>query len=266
MIKINNYEVEFDKFPNGETHIKRLPHCSGDAVITFRFEGDEDLIKLMFVKRHIDSQNYVNFTRLIITYLPYSRMDRSENGSVFTLKYITEFINMLNFNEVMVYEPHSDVSMALLNNASAINYSSFMLTETMAKERFNANDIVYFPDATAQKRYEKFLSKGIKTVTGFKKRDFKTGRIESLDVVGEVPSGCRVFMVDDLCSRGGTFVFGANELIKRGAKEFYLIVTHCEDSIYSGDIFKTDAIKKIYTTNSVLTNFSEGKLDIQIIF
>jgi len=65
------------------------------------------------------------------------------------------------------------------------------------------------------------------------------------------------FIVDDLCSYGGTFI-KLMETVKTGLKQagitnevhFYLIVTHCELAILKGSI--PDAgFDKIYTTNSM---------------
>lgn len=42
-----------------------------------------------------------------------------------------------------------------------------------------------------------------------------------------------------------------------GASEIYLVVTHCEDTIFKGDILKTDLIKKVYTTDSILSREHE---------
>lgn len=48
-------------------------------------------------------------------------MDRVKNpDEVFTLKYFCEFINDLKFDVVYVNDPHSDVSMALLNNVKGL--------------------------------------------------------------------------------------------------------------------------------------------------
>lgn len=65
------------------------------------------------------------------------------------------------------------------------------------------------------------------------------------------------FIVDDLCSYGGTFI-KLMETVKTGLKQagitnevhFYLIVTHCELAILKGDI-PNAGFDKIYTTNSM---------------
>ena len=53
MIAVDFKEIKFEKFPNGETRMVKesFPKISGDFLsVSFKFEDDLDLIKLMFVK------------------------------------------------------------------------------------------------------------------------------------------------------------------------------------------------------------------------
>lgn len=221
--------------------------------ITFKYICDSDLIDLYFVKKYLDTRTS-NRIFLRILYMPYSRMDRVENDSAFTLKYVCDFINLMNFCRIDVYEPHSDMTSGLLNNCVVINMSAELFDIYNWDMNFNKDtDYIYFPDAGADKRYSKLI-KGYKTLVGFKKRDFKTGDILGLEIFGDTDlNGARVVIIDDLSSAGGTFYFGAKKLKEIGAGDIYLVVTHCEDTIHKGELLKTDYIKQIFTTNSILT-------------
>ena len=131
---------------------------------------------------------------------------------------------------------------------------------------FSGEDLfLVYPDAGAEKRYSKQINYN-KILTASKERDFKTGRIKSLNISGntEVNKGFTAVIVDDLCSKGGTFILTAEKLREIGAKDIYLVVTHLEDTIFDGEILKTDLIKKIYTTDSILSRDSE-KIEIEKI-
>lgn len=262
MIIIDNIKVEITTFPNGESLIKseKFWKKSGEtSYIRLKFETNEDLMNLMFIKKHLDEKGVK--TKLSILYMPYSRMDRTEGHTVFTLKYICNFINCLNFNEVEVYEPHSDVTLALLDRAKGINMTAIITKEAMKFLDFNEEneDYLFYPDAGAEKRYSKQISyKNV--LIGMKERDFKTGNINKLEVVGNVPNKpFRVLIVDDLCSKGGTFIMSAKRLKELGASEVSLAVTHCENSIYNGDVLTTDLIQRVFTTTSILNNDLEHK-------
>jgi ribose-phosphate pyrophosphokinase len=120
--------------------------------------------------------------------MPYSRMDRRMGTDVFTLKYACDFINSLGFTQIYVHESHSDVAVALLNNYIAFE-DGVHLFELVSKEiEFDKEkDYVFFPDAGAQKRYSKLDVPN--QLVGFKKRNVETGKIDSLQVVGEIEPG-----------------------------------------------------------------------------
>lgn len=255
MIFVNNKEVIIKKFPNGECLINNEDiEIKEENIIKVRFENNEDITNLIFIKSYLDELNLIS--SLVIPYMPYSRMDRTEGLTLFTLKYVCNIINSLNFKTVTIYEPHSDVCVALLNRVKVVNMSA-NITESLIKELQSENLYLVFPDAGAEKRYCKQVSYN-KILTCSKKRDFKTGRILSLDINGEIPKEeFNAIIVDDLCSKGGTFMLTAQKLKEIGAKDIYLVVTHCENSIFEGEILKTDVIKRVYTTNSILTKDNE---------
>jgi ribose-phosphate pyrophosphokinase len=259
MIKVNGREVEFTKFPNGETKLIEDSIEKGIALmfpkISFKYQDDSDLIKLMFVKSYIDSLNGSGGATLTIYYMPYSRMDRSENKSAFTLKYVANFINSLGFDRVRVIEPHSDVTPALIDNVEPVYVGFDLLPTVMEAIGFDKNkDFLFFPDAGAGKRYASL--KGFKQLVGYKHRDFQTGEIKSLKVVGELPEypeKSKVLIVDDLSSYGGTFLHSGKALKNLGFDKVYLQVAHAEDSIFDGKLFSTDFVDGIYTTDTILT-------------
>lgn len=257
MILVNGNEVEFKTFPNGETLVNEKSIDSdiySVAHVTLKYENDSDLIKLLFVKKHLDSIKRGENVQLQITYMPYSRMDRSENNSVFTLKYVANFINSLEFSSVEVIEPHSDVTAALLNNSFSRYINFELLPSVMGEIDFNKDrDYLMFPDAGASKRYQSL--KGFKQLIGHKHRDFQTGDIKSLNVIGDVDStDGKVLIVDDLSSYGGTFYYSANALRDLGFNEVYLLIAHCENSIHEGKLLNDNSpINRIFTTDSILT-------------
>lgn len=255
MIKVNGKEVQFETFPNGETRLVKESIIHDLSLmfpkISFKYENDSDLIKLMFVKEYLDSYQAVSNTYLTIYYMPYSRMDRSENGSPFTLKYVTKFINGLGFNHVTVIEPHSDVTCALLDNVKAEYVTLDLLPKVLDEIGFDRYaDYLVFPDVGATKRYKNIGS--YCTLVGHKERDFETGKIQGLELIGiNNHVGEKALILDDLSSYGGTFVATAKELRKMGVKEIYLLVAHAENSIFKGELF--EHIDGLFTTDSILT-------------
>lgn len=282
MIKFNNTIINVGRFPNNESfidlEIDRDTRRNQSNTITFKFEDDAEFMYLKFLKDFLDENGIKNIS-LNMPYIPYSRMDRKEEKRLFTLKSVAKFINDLNFEKVVVWEPHSEVSIALFDRIRVENITQdialklmYKLSDlenqkekfcegkdpyTVIKETAAENNIyLVYPDAGAAKRYEKQF-KYEKFITCKKNRDFNTGRINSLEL--ELDNDCIkpkvAIIVDDLSSRGGTFQLTAQKLKEQlNVEKIYLVVTHCENTIFDGDVLTGDLINEVHTTDSILSS------------
>lgn len=258
MIKLNGKEIVTNKFPDGTPLIK--PDISDihdkSAVITWNFESNDEMIILMFLVRHLQAHNIV-FLHLEMPYIPNARQDRVKNDSdVFTLKYFAEFINNLGFETVTVLDPHSSVSEALIDNL-VIETPEKYIDKAIAKiyEKTNNEPLMaFYPDEGAMKRYAGMLL--MPYAFGIKKREWETGKIVGLDAAGEVDiiKGRNVIIIDDISSRGGTFYHSAKKLKELGANKIYLFISHCEATIFDGEIFNSGLIDKVFTTDSIFVS------------
>jgi ribose-phosphate pyrophosphokinase len=178
-------------------------------------------------------------------YIPNARQDRVKSSEdVFTLKYFVEIINQLDFRSVEVLDPHSSVSEALIDNI-IIDKPDSIIKNVIDKISEIEGEIpsMFYPDEGAGKRYSGMIT--LPYAFGIKKRDWKTGDILGLDVAGDIDNiqGKNILIVDDICSRGGTFYFAAKKLKELGANNIYLYISHCENTIFEGEILKSDLIK-----------------------
>ena len=199
---------------------------------------------------------------LELPYIPNARQDRIKAPEdVFTLKYFAQMINSLGFSKVTVLDPHSYVSEALLDNI-CIQTPKENVEEVLDTISEGGEDILlFYPDEGAMKRYSAMCDKPY--VFGMKKRDWATGQIQGLEVQGqtELIKGSTVLIVDDICSRGGTFYHSAKALKALGAGKIYLYISHCENSILEGELLTSGLIEKVFTTNSIFTKEHE-KIEI----
>lgn len=262
MIVMNGRELKQGHFPDGTLSFKLPEDLVWDEegqIIEWKYESDAELFSLICLKRWID-ERMTTKVWLVLRYLPHARMDRTEDFfDVFTLKYFCQVINDLNFTQVCVLDPHSSVSTALLDRVVAVSPDNLIRE---ALDRSEA-EVVCFPDQGALKRYGKMIDNRI-AVYCQKRRDWATGKILGLDLIdpGDDVRGRNILIVDDISSRGGTFYYTANKLLEAGAAKVSLYVTHCEDTIYQGEFYnelvKTGAVKKVYTTQSLLKEVKPG--------
>ena len=271
MIKVDGKVIDIGSFPDGTVLIKCDPtgrQKVGHVKITWYYENDREFLALMYIVKHFRA-NGVDNIYLYMPYIPNARMDRVKNSEdVFTLKYFAELLNSLDLTRVEVLDPHSSVSEALIDNVMAISprcYIEHVLGNIMPNLRKihepDADILMFYPDEGSVKRYSGMVK--LPYAFGIKKRNWETGVIEGLDVAGAVDqiAGRDILIVDDICSRGGTFYHSAKKLKEFGANDIYLYVSHCENTILEGDLLKGDLIKKVFTTNSIFTK-SHEKIEV----
>ena len=255
MIKVGNIEIQQNHFPDNTLLMKLNPSADGvnyeegHIEITWLYENDAELFTLICTKKHID-QHFSDIPVILhMPYIPHARMDRVKSEEdVFTLKYFCEVINSLNFSEVRVRDAHSNVSLALLDNVSQESVFRHIHRAILS----SGAEALFFPDEGSMKRYADDFSK-IPFGFGMKKRDWATGTILGLDIMQtENIVGKNVLIVDDICSRGGTFYYSAKALKEAGAANINLYITHCENTILEGELFTSGLINNVYTTNSLV--------------
>lgn len=268
MIQLNEHIISNDRFPDGTLLMKLHFSPKPSNEIHWYYENDAELFKLICLVKTMREMYKGVRIDLFMPYLPNARQDRIKNPEdVFTLKYFCEIINSLEFDTVFVTDVHSNVGLALLDRVreikpwgqihNALTKITFMETGKVmheAREECYKNLLLFYPDEGAMKRYSGEM--GMPFVFGVKKRNWETGAIEGLDLMGSVEDikGKNVLIIDDICSKGGTFYHSAKRLKEAGAANIYLYVTHCENTIYEGELLKEDSlIKHIFTTNSLLT-------------
>ena len=264
MILVNGKRIKFTNFPNGETHVDTSflnKLLIGDRVrVDFKYLSDSSIVKLLFVLGHLEFYT-IGGRDIFIHYMPYSRMDRAQDGNCFSLLHVCKMLNrhITSSDRVFVVEPHSDVTLRLLDNSARINMVTPLMNRIL-KLHPEINMICY-PDKGAKNRFQDDTVK-LPVVYCNKVRDFKTGEILGLELDGTTDVSKRnILILDDLCSKGGTFYHTANKLKEHGANNIYLGVCHMEETVKQGRILQEyknwddveiSPIKHIYCCNTML--------------
>ena len=260
MISINGYPIGTNCYPNNERMFEK-PIISGmfqtdEFTIDFKYGTDIDISILIMTKKYLDDIFNNPKVTLRMKYVPYSRMDRYIDGYMFSLKYFCKLINDLNFHKVIVLDPHSNMTTALLDRCFEINIDQYL---DKVFEQVKNIDYVFYPDKGSMDRYYKTIKTRRPSFYGDKKRDLNTGKIISYEIV-EYPDiqGKDILIIDDLCAFGGTFLLASEKLKEKGANNIYLYVSHCEDSIYNGKLIKSGLVSKVFTTDSLFSDWSSS--------
>ena len=241
--------IEFQKFdfPSGcEPHIK-LPAIADEQVkITCRIQNANDLLLLLLTTDAL-KRSGVKRLECFIPYLPFARQDRvMVKGEPLSVKVIADLLNTQGFEKVQIYDAHSEVSFALLNNSDAITNHSFV--EEVLKDKNGY--LIISPDAGAYKKIFKVcqhLNYKDEIVLCNKTRNVENGNITSVTCAVNDFQGMDLYIIDDICDGGGTFILLADELKKRNCGKVNLIVSH---GIFSKGVDALTNIDHIYTTDS----------------
>ncbi|WP_036676595.1 ribose-phosphate diphosphokinase [Pedobacter sp. R20-19] len=240
-------------FAGGEPHIKIDGNFNHNepVTITQRINSFNDL-GLICITVDALKRMGVKEIHLYIPYFPAARQDRVMiPGEPLSVKVYADIINAMNLASVTIFDPHSEVTPALLNNCITISNHEF-IKQVIAK--IGSEVKLISPDGGALKKIYKvseFLG-GAEVVECSKSRDVKTGKLSGFKVYTDDLGGADCLIVDDICDGGGTFNGLAEALQAKNAGKLYLAVSHgifskgFDDlSQYFEQIFTTDSIKEV---------------------
>ena len=245
----NSIQFESFTFSGGEPHIKIFTDLSNvkEVTVTTRIQSFNDMGLLLIAVDALRRMD-VKTINLFLPYMPAARQDRVMiPGESLSVKVYADLINGLHLDSVTVFDPHSEVTPALLNNCKVISNHTF-IEQVIAS--INSEVILISPDGGALKKIYKvseFLG-GLPVVECSKKRNVKNGKLEGFKVYEDDLKGKDCLIVDDICDGGGTFIGLAEELKKKNAGKLYLAVSH---GIFNKGVeVLNQHFEKVFTTDS----------------
>ena len=258
VLGIDALEHEEFQFSGGEPHIKlNVPEQAKyedrvTVIISIRLKTFNDLgllaVAVDALKRELPQAELILFT----PYFPGARQDRiMVPGEPLTVKVYADMINAMGFTGVMIMDPHSDVTPALLNKSHVL--TNYNLVRSVISSESLDDYLLISPDAGSNKKISGVAKDlGLESesiVRCDKDRDVATGKIKSFEVYANDLEGKDCIIIDDICDGGGTFLGLAQELKNKNAGRIFLVVTH---GIFSKGFDAFTNFEKIYTTDSFL--------------
>ena len=260
--EISDIRFKKGEFPDGQQYVKIMTENLDNHSVTIisRMNNFLDL-EMIFCATAALREAKASEIRLQIPYFAGARSDRKfESGGYNYLKsVICPLINLQNYKDVSVLDPHSDILEACLDNFSKSRSSLIIknILDELRPDGSFSDFVLVSPDAGAMKKiFDVSRDTGIsKVIQASKHRDVVTGQITHTEINGisDLPPG-RIFLIaDDICDGGRTFTEIAKEIrIKRPvgqyADQIYLYVTH---GIFSSGFKEiSNWIDLVLTTNS----------------
>lgn len=234
-------------FSGGEVHVGLASRAPKYPSIWANLRSSQDVMELLLITDALRRAGS-HIERVYIPYLPYARQDRvCSPGEAHSLRVFCDLINAQRYDSVEVWDVHSDVALALLNNCVHRSVTSF-LQGALAADR---KTVLVAPDAGAIKKVDG-LSKthGLPYVRADKSRNTRTGEITGTVVYSDHIGDADFLIVDDICDGGRTFIELAKALRPLTNGRVNLYITH---GIFSrGPGVFDGLIDNVFVVNSFL--------------
>lgn len=202
---------------------------------------------------------------LVLPYFPYARQDRvCAEGESLSVAVVAGMINSLQCERVVICDPHSDVTPALIRNVTVVSQADWVgRAKKIYRNKCLRDKVIIAPDAGACKKAADLAQQeNLPLVQASKVRDPKSGAITQTQLHGDV-DGKACLIADDICDGGRTFLALADVLRARGATRVDLLVTH---GIFSRGLTPfVGKIDAIFTTDSFpLPETVPAELDVAV--
>jgi ribose-phosphate pyrophosphokinase len=224
----NFFNADLGSYPDGMPFIKQddlRKYHRADLTVVIRQKSLEGFVTGLFMVDALRERGN-KVRRLVLPFIPAARQDRlnPEGDYLFTLKSVAKMINDLNFDDVVVLDPHSTVATALIDRVNVFPIAK------MLENTWVGYDAVIAPDKGAVGRAQEAANAlnalnetNMPVIHADKTRDVATGKLTGFEV--DVEKGKNYLVFDDICDGGGTFN-GLGEKIREQGATAGLFVTH----------------------------------------
>lgn len=256
-INLNKQEgVSFLLYPDNQPHVNiSIPiYYSEEVKVVCSIVDSLKLIQLLQVSNALDKL-FAKKKVLVIPYLMAARYDRvmvEGSGESFDLEVVASLINSCGFERVILFDVHSEVSLALIKNSTSIPNMELVRSYDIK------DSVLICPDAGAAKKINKYFEWNkniIDVVYCIKSRDLSNGNLTIKVLEPEKCLNKNCLIIDDLCDGGGTFLGIASQI---SPLYLTLIVTH---GIFSKGVEILERkFDKIIVSNSYCDFFNSKKV------
>lgn len=256
------FTIDRKIFSGGEVHVNIdfLPEQMHCCLVKCHLQSSDDIMHLLLIVDALQRKypNLEGNINVAIPYMPYARQDRvCAPGDAFSIEVFAKILYAVGVRVVHTYDLHSEAAKNTLSRHNYLHvieydlYNIFSHNDILKQIVCDKNIILAAPDKGALPKIQKLSDhfRGEPILMGVKQRDPTTGALAGFDYHYEQSiEGKDVFIVDDICDGGGTFVGLAEKLKHNGARKIMLYVTH---GIFSRGLEPFEGIIDcVFTTDS----------------
>jgi len=239
------------KFSDGEIYIEINENIRGNSIFIIQgisSPANDNLMELLLCIDALKRSSAKNITA-VIPYFGYARQDRKVvPRTSISAKLVSNLITKAGADRIVTVDLHAGQIQGFFDIPVDNLFATPIFARHIKRKIKSKNLICVAPDVGGVERARALGRKLDVGLSIIDKRRPAPGKSQVMNVIGNV-NGKICIIVDDIIDSGGTIVNAAAALIKRGAKEVHVYVTH---GVLSGEA--VEKIKKSKIKNLVVTD------------
>ncbi len=252
-LKLKLVNTNIKKFADGEIYVEINENIRGNSVFVIQSTAtpaNDNLMELLLCIDALRRSSAKNITA-VIPYFGYARQDRKVvPRTSISAKLVSNLITNAGAHRVVTVDLHAGQIQGFFD-MPVDNLFTTPLFARYIKKNIKSRDLICVsPDAGGIERTRGLATKIHADLAIIDKRRPEPGKSKVMNIVGDV-QGKDCIIVDDIIDSGGTIVNAADALVKKGAKNIYVFITH---AVLSGDAInklQKSKIKKLIITDSI---------------
>ena len=239
------------KFSDGEIYIEINENIRGNSIFLLQSvssPANDNLMELLLCIDALKRSSAKNITA-VIPYFGYARQDRKvAPRTSISAKLVSNLITKAGADRVVTVDLHAGQIQGFFDIPVDNLFATPIFARHVKKNIKGKNLICVSPDVGGVERTRALARKLDIGIAIIDKRRPAPGKSQVMNVIGNVKNKTCI-IIDDIIDSGGTIVNAADALIKRGAKEVHVYVTH---GVLSGEA--VEKIKKSKIKNLIVTD------------
>ena len=241
------------KFSDGEIYIEINENIRGNSIFIIQAissPANDNLMELLLCIDALKRSSAKNITA-VIPYFGYARQDRKVvPRTSISAKLVSNLITKAGADRIVTVDLHAGQIQGFFDIPVDNLFSTPIFARHIKRKIKSKNLICVAPDVGGVERTRALGRKLDVGLAIIDKRRPSPGKSQVMNVVGNV-KGKTCIITDDIIDSGGTIVNAADALIKRGAKEVYVYVTHGVLSGEAVEKIKNSKIKNLVVTDTI---------------
>lgn len=239
------------KFSDGEIYIEINENIRGNSIFIIQgisSPANDNLMELLLCIDALKRSSAKNITA-VIPYFGYARQDRKVvPRTSISAKLVSNLITKAGADRVVTVDLHAGQIQGFFDIPVDNLFATPIFSRHIKRKIKSKNLICVAPDVGGVERARALGRKLDIGLAIIDKRRPTPGKSQVMNVIGNV-KGKTCIIVDDIIDSGGTIINAAEALIKRGAKEVHVYITH---GVLSGEA--VEKIRKSKIKNLVVTD------------